>query len=759
MNIKTTSTFSNCKPLQGIFLAEWRWWLIGAVFSFFLASILMSGWPTGLLPNIHYPYAYQGDTFSHTWLIQRAVEGWIFDNPRSGYPFGSNFLDYPGSDSGSLLLLKLLGWISGSAFISFNLFFLLGFSATFITSFCVLRSIGLSKIFAACAALLFAFLPFPFFRLAHLFYTWYFLTPLFYYLGFKIFFNDKDRFFHPLSFLKVSGLVAGCIILASFGVYYALFGTIILSIAAIAAWARSGKIRRISPAIVFISLIIFGIFVNVAPNLIYQKNHGNNVEVAIRSPVDGENYAFKLVQLLLPQQSHRNLKLRKLTQIYSSSYPLINENATSSLGLIGAIGFVLVGLVTLLKLAGRKPIDERLTFLACIVLVLFLFGTIGGLGAIFSMAISSLIRGWNRINVFIAFGTLSMFFLVLQMYLQRFCSTRHITFISTIIAAFLGLLGLYDQTPPANAAHNQHIKKIFERDRDFVHQIENSLPVASAIYQLPYMPFPEIPPMHQLDAYDLMAGVLHSKSLRWNYAGMKGREGDSFYRALAQEPIEKQLAVIKRLGFAGLYIDKRGFEDHGKSLIDTLTQLLGTGPTLIRSDNEAVFFKLPHTAVDLTGLTNTDIMQKAEYDTRGTRYSATLAEGIDFTRDDWPTFIRHVSGISTQKNWKHWSDANIAPQVRLDFYTPLPTKFELILVAEPFGPNANQHLTIKVGAKAYQVLMPPGISEMRIPVDTGNVPTDFIEFIPPYPMSPRMANMGPGRQKLGIRFIHLRIEP
>jgi len=113
------------------FLITWKWWLVGGIFCFELASILMSGWPKGLLPDFSYPFIYSVDGLSHAWMAQRAIEGWIFENPRSGYPFGSNFMDYPGSDSGNLLILKLLGLFVTDYHSALNLFFSFKFSSDF----------------------------------------------------------------------------------------------------------------------------------------------------------------------------------------------------------------------------------------------------------------------------------------------------------------------------------------------------------------------------------------------------------------------------------------------------------------------------------------------------------------------------------------------------------------------------------------------------------------------------------------------------
>ena len=121
------------QPLLSILRSEVGLWLPLAVVVFFAASLLMSGWPAGLVPNTQYPYIYSGDGLFNLSMIKRLLEGvWYFDNNRSGFPFGSNILDFPGSDTGSYVVLKILGILFGSFQAAHNLYFLLGFSVTFI---------------------------------------------------------------------------------------------------------------------------------------------------------------------------------------------------------------------------------------------------------------------------------------------------------------------------------------------------------------------------------------------------------------------------------------------------------------------------------------------------------------------------------------------------------------------------------------------------------------------------------------------------
>lgn len=741
-----------------ILTSEWKWWAFGAILSFVLASLLMTGWPEGIFPNLSYPYTYSGDGLSHSWMTLRVIEGWVFENDRSGYPFGSSFFDYPGSDFGNLVVLKVLGWITGEYHSAINLFFLLSFSIVFVSSFCVLRAFGLRQLLAVCASLLFSFLPFHFLRLGHLFYLWYFVVPWFFYICFILFFRADETFTFSTLIRKKMFLWSTIIVLACFGVYYALFGVLMLGIVALSVGIRTSSMRKMAPALLAAVIITVGVIINVAPNIVYKKQNGTNTEVAVRSPSEAEVYGFKLMQLLMPRPGHRSEYLASLSATYGRDYPLVNENSTASLGFVGSLGFVFVFFIMLSRFSG-KAVDIRLSFLSMIVIFLFLLGTIGGLGAVFSAFLSSSIRGWNRISVFISFGVITVFFLAVQNFIERNFSPRRSSFVISFLAFGLLVLGMFDQTTPACHSCSEKTKLAFDTDRDFIGRIEGMLPSGAAVYQLPYMPFPEVAPKNRLHTYDLAAGFLHSKSLRWSYAGMKGREGDLFYRALAQESIEKQIDVISRLGFSGVYIDRRGFEDNGDSLIARLTVLLGEAPSLQRADGEIVFFRLKSNIINNThGLSAAAIYKIAGFtvDHLGSRYAASLSEGINFTKNNWPEFLRDVKGVSGSEPWGRWSDANLHSSVEFHFLDPLPSQFDLILYAKPFGRSGTQEITVRVGKKEYHIILKPEGGEIRVPVNLLGERVDLLEFIPNSPISPHELGMSADSRKLGIGFVYLK---
>ena len=140
------------------------------------------------------------------------------------------------------------------------------------------------------------------------------------------------------------------------------------------------------------------------------------------------------------------------------------------------------------------------------------------------------------------------------------------------------------------------------------------------------------------------------------------------------------------------------------------------------------------------------------------RYAATLAEGIDFTKHGFPDFVKEVSGLSGHESWGRWTDANVAPAVRIRFKQPLPARFTLELRAHGLGPNAFNPVTLRAGNVERSVLLgdPPKAS-YRV-VFEGTAGADTIEIVPPQPIFPReITPANPDPRRLGVGLTTLRI--
>jgi phosphoglycerol transferase len=150
-------------------------------------------------------------------------------------------------------------------------------------------------------------------------------------------------------------------------------------------------------------------------------------------------------------------------------------------------------------------------------------------------------------------------------------------------------IGVYDQSTPANIPKYKAIKSSFDGDADFVRRMEAMLPVGAMVFELPFSPFPEQPRMHNLTDYELGKPYLHSFKLKWSYGALIGRESGDWQKSVVAKSLPDFLKEIRRAGFKGLYIDRRGYEDNGLNIEKELRELIQHEPIVSLSENNSFF--------------------------------------------------------------------------------------------------------------------------------------------------------------------------
>ncbi len=646
---------------------------------------------------------------------------------------------------------------------AFNIYYLSGFPINALAAYFVLRKLSVSRSFSFAGGFIFTTLAFHFLRAGHLFYTWYFAAPIFIWYAYRIHIGDLIFFDNrrPLSsrILDIATLAA----LSCFGVYYSFFGALTFFTAGMVRYIRTRSIRSIGACLISVAIVTTGIVANVAPNVIYRAEHGVDQEVADRSPQSTEIYGLKIVQLLLPRPGHRLPAFAKLNLAYSNDFPLVNENSTASLGIIGSVGFITLLIALIARRENKGGSEDRLYVLAALTIVLTLFCTVGGFSSIFSLLISPLIRAWNRVSVFIAFTSITATLIAIEQWLMRSKSRNSSPSLAAVVSLFLCAFAVWDQTASPSIAGLAADKVEYRSDAQFIAKIERAVPRESAIYQLPYVGFPETPPVDRLQTYDLARGYLHSTSLAWSYGAMKGRPGDLFFRALAREPLNQQIEIARKIGFSGLYLDRRGYADRGAAIESELTHILGHPPAITSEDGCQVFFDLRVKGESIdrlpSSLSPAQIMERAGFivDAFGVRYHGSLSEGVDFTRSGLPSFVENLDGLSARESWGRWSDANIAPEVNLQFTDPLPKRFILHLRAQAFGPNAGHPVIVVIGQQIRSFVPTTDMQEFSLQFDSVNG-AQRIEIRPPQPVSPSELGISADARKLAIGLQKLWIE-
>ena len=128
--------------------------------------------PFGYLPG--------GDALCYSIIVKGLIDnGWYWQNHFLGMPTGLDLYDFPLSDGIHFLFIKFLSLFSTNYAVVLNLYFLLNFPLTALTSLFVFRRFGLSYGPSIVGSLLFTFLPY-FFRRGegHFFYALCYPIPL-----------------------------------------------------------------------------------------------------------------------------------------------------------------------------------------------------------------------------------------------------------------------------------------------------------------------------------------------------------------------------------------------------------------------------------------------------------------------------------------------------------------------------------------------------------------------------------------------------
>jgi len=368
--------------------------------------------------------------------------------------------------------------------------------------------------------------------------------------------------------------IAVCLLMGSGGVYYAVFGGGLLTLASVFAFRRSTWKVDVAQFAVLVFALGGSFAINMAPSIFYFIGHGRDTAVAQRSFMEADAYSLKISALLMPIQDHRILSWARSRYAYLAvETPYVPQNdATVALGLAGGLGFlILIAYLFVSTSTGRR--HSILAPLSILNLCAILLATMGGFGPLLAFYVSPQIRCYYRMSVYIAlFSFAGLLVLVGWITGKRLLRMRP-SVVSAVFAALL-FAGLWDITP-ARGDNYISIRREFQSDCTFIKEIERSVPAGAMIFQLPYQPFPENGPVYKMLDYDHFRGYFHSDRLKWSYGAMKGRPEDMWVKETSRLPVSLMLARLRTFGFRGLYIDSNGYADGGLELERQLTPLLG----------------------------------------------------------------------------------------------------------------------------------------------------------------------------------------
>ncbi len=538
--------------------------------------------------DINVPIVYLGgDDFSTLANAKSMTEQlWNLTADRMGAPYITSYYDFTSSvmHNFDLFTLKIFSVLTQDAGVATNLEFLtIPYFCAFISYF-VMRDLKISRWVSVCGSLVFGFSPFIFVRsLAHLVLSTCYFVPLSVLLCIWIFERD-DILVLNKSFFKNKRnwmVILFCALIANNGiVYYPFFTCFILVITGLSKSIKRKDIRYLGKAFIPIGFIAGFIVIALIPVLIHILKNGVNGDAVVRAGfIESEIYGLKMIQLLLPMNDHGIPIAKKIIDMYWDNSPLINENVSSYIGLMGDCGFVIL-MFNMFSDAKEKK-GTRLRLLSEMNIWMILLGSIGGIGTIWAFFVTDKLRGFNRVSIFIGYVCILGFCLWLdEIYKKR--NKRWIVAAGSVFAVLVSM----EQLPTSKLPSYDDNYYNYTSDHAFVGQIESMVEPNSMIYQIPYLEYPEGGSIHDMYDYHLMTGYIHSKTLRWSFGNMKGTEGDEWNKKVGAMPIPQMVEYLKENGFAGIYIDRRAYTAQELDVLDqTLEECTGMKPIISENEN------------------------------------------------------------------------------------------------------------------------------------------------------------------------------
>lgn len=542
------------------FSFTWPAWVDAIVAALF--CVVIAACVYGVTPSdLDVPLISAGDGGSAQFIMKTVLDhGWYTQNPDVGAPFGATMYDYPIPEPTHLLLIRALGVFGDDPFLVFNLFYLLSFLTTALAAWWSFRFLGADRWTAFAGTMLFTLLPYHFVRLGHVYLASYFAVPIFAAHAARLALyrapHVPDAPRQTFSSLALIALAAGG------GIYYAFFGCLLLATGAALGAIQSRRLDPLRIGGLWVAIVVVVVVAALAPNWLYHAHEGSNPLVAHRGAFEVEHYGLRITQLLLPGTLHRFEPFRALTAAYNANTPLINENTTATLGLIGDVGFIASLVIALTAWRARFP---RVAALGVLSLVCILFATIGGFGSLFALLVTPELRGLNRISVCIAFLAIVAFFFLAR----RAVGARPLAFAALALIAIP--IGAFDQIPLV--ANRQ--TDAFRARQAFFDRFEWVLPKGTAVFQLPYMSFPEAPKKGSLLSYDLFEPYLHTQGYRWSFGDMRGRASDAWLEQASTLQGAEFASALAGAGFGAVYLDRRGYIDRGVAVERELADAFG----------------------------------------------------------------------------------------------------------------------------------------------------------------------------------------
>lgn len=552
-----------------------------------------------------------GDAIPVYTITKMWAAGGVFGNNFLGYPFGQELRYFPAADITQNAISGLVAAMTHDPFVGLNTLFMLSFPFTALAALWVLRLAGMRGPMAVLASVALTFIPFHWLRTEHIYLASMYSAVLGVGLALAVGSGAVDRALRSEHRVRSALAYAGVVlVIATSGVYYAVFAILFCCVALVVRFARGARLRELVLAATPPALIIVLFGLALVPAVIFERSHPALHAVAKRLVVESVQYSGSLSLALMPAPHSRVPGMGPVNSLVDGALTEGTKAGTSGVLLSSnfgslftclAIVFALVGLVWTSRrqaLGARAASGTRdgvsFGLVGALLSTAVLFFVPWGLNFLFAYLVSTQIRAWDRLLPVVY----TLVFAAAAVAWRRL-GLPSSGWRTTTVAALLGVVLVLDSVAPYRIHFTQVAAAgMAERQAGeaYAEALNAAVPGECGVLQLPVLRYPEEPPQQSLWPLQQFWEALTNPTKKWSSGAMKDTEDSAWLDSLHGEITADTVANLEAGGFCAISVDLRGYTaEEGEQLLAQLTGLLGE-PVATGHGGDWVGFALPGAA-------------------------------------------------------------------------------------------------------------------------------------------------------------------
>jgi len=561
----------------------WNAWLVfltEAAVAFAALFVVLAGWRR----DFRVPLTFTRDALEYLMQVKGTIDnGWWWVHPRLSAPGVFEQVQYPSNTTVDQAIVWIVHLFTRDVGLCINATWMIMIVLSALIASRCLALLGVPRRVAIPAGLLFALSPYALFRNIDHFSLATYLVPIPCAVALLI---ATGRFVHLHKRTK-GALEIGSVLVGLNYPYYAFFACFLILVASFVAVAAEWNWRELRRGLVFVGAICFATVVNLAPSLYVWHRDGKPVSIPEKHAAEAEQYGLKIRQLVSPADPSFPPFRHWMEREEDANYPLETENDMSKLGVIGAIGFLMLLCGFFAPTMAARAVSDRRLFVNAsrLTLAALLLATVGGFGSLFNLLVSPEIRAYNRVTPFIAFFSLLGIALTVERLLARTDTSRDKQWATTTALIAALIIGVYDESQAAGPLNQKHtaIRQEWAALGAFVGSLENRLPAGAMVFQLPVLTYLNEIGREQMQPLDHIKPYLVSTRVHWSFPAIS----DSVVRwqqQVGRLPTPVLATALTAQGFHAVLVDRNGYNDRGLAVLNELGVSRASQAVLAESD-------------------------------------------------------------------------------------------------------------------------------------------------------------------------------